>query len=445
MIKVSVFFTEKHLGLKNLILNEDKTFIIGKVQDKNSKLDYISTKWKINKDEKRCVCVLGDTDYDFSIEGIFIPGLFGEQPIKVKKNFYTFSKDAWHCKLYKWIYGKEPHKVHPTMCPYFWIMVFTLMPPIFSIILIIKLFGKTGTKFLEQLSTYKARRRDKRDELEKIKIQNWSKDVKENWEKWDEKKLKEIIDHKYWDCYTYEFSWRTRDKIKEKYYDYQYEKRKLEEQKEEEIYLKKQEKLLLKNLNLPKQEIKQDVIHASKTSKIIGIGFIIIIISLGIWAVFSSISKLSSIINWKFVGEIFVFVLGAIIGLVALYLLIIYVFYPIFNKIIYPLFKFIFNKVFYLGGKYCIILPINYIIVKPISAGCNKLSKANYKWFKIIINKLIKVLSFIYFLISYPFIMVYNGFMYMIEFFRMCKDLIYQMYKKNCPVITWTEENDKYK
>lgn len=31
------------------------------------------------------------------------------------KNPYTFSKDAWHCRLFKWCYGVNPPDVFKTM------------------------------------------------------------------------------------------------------------------------------------------------------------------------------------------------------------------------------------------------------------------------------------------------------------------------------------------
>jgi hypothetical protein len=31
----------------------------------------------------------------------------------------------------------------------------------------------------------------------------------------------------------------------------------------------------------------------------------------------------------------------------------------------------------------------------------------------------------------------------MVDFFGMVRDLIHSMYKKNCPVITWTEDDQK--
>lgn len=68
---------------------------------------------------------------------------------------YTFSKKAWYVKLYKWVYCVDPTKSFKTMCPYFWSLVFTIL--LFPIVLIIKLFGKAGTRFLNYLRKTKER------------------------------------------------------------------------------------------------------------------------------------------------------------------------------------------------------------------------------------------------------------------------------------------------
>jgi hypothetical protein len=74
-------------------------------------------------------------------------------------NLYSFSRNSWHVRLFKWIYGTNPTTTFNTMCPYFWSMVFTLL--CFPLILPIRLLGKTGSRFLSYLESYKREKRRK--------------------------------------------------------------------------------------------------------------------------------------------------------------------------------------------------------------------------------------------------------------------------------------------
>ena len=64
-------------------------------------------------------------------------------------NLYKFKKNAWHVRVFTWIYGTNPTIEFKTMCPYFWALVATFL--FLPIILVIKLFGAAGTKFLNQI------------------------------------------------------------------------------------------------------------------------------------------------------------------------------------------------------------------------------------------------------------------------------------------------------
>ena len=80
---------------------------------------------------------------------------------------YTFKKTSWHVRFYTWLFGSNPTHTYKTMCPYFWtyVVVFLTLP----LILLVKLFGKAGTRFLNWTKDYK-RNRIKRtiDHLAKI-------------------------------------------------------------------------------------------------------------------------------------------------------------------------------------------------------------------------------------------------------------------------------------
>jgi hypothetical protein len=40
---------------------------------------------------------------------------------------YTFKKDSWHVRFYKWLYDTNPIYKFKTMCPYFWSYVLTII------------------------------------------------------------------------------------------------------------------------------------------------------------------------------------------------------------------------------------------------------------------------------------------------------------------------------
>ena len=69
------------------------------------------------------------------------------------ENLYKFSKNAWHVKLFKWIYGTDPTNTFKTMCPYFWTFIVTIL--LLPLILLLKLFGKGGSKLISKAESRK--------------------------------------------------------------------------------------------------------------------------------------------------------------------------------------------------------------------------------------------------------------------------------------------------
>ncbi len=122
------------------------------------------------------------------------------------KNLYTFSKSAWHVKLFKWVYGTDPTKTFNTMCPYFWSMVATLI--LFPLILIIKIFGKSGTALLKSLESRK------RDNLIKNRDAFLKRCSDVNM---TDKEAYDIKESKCWDKYYYDMDSDTHDIIYNKY------------------------------------------------------------------------------------------------------------------------------------------------------------------------------------------------------------------------------------
>jgi hypothetical protein len=415
-MKISNLHTTKSgYTLKNMILNESRTVIIGKVQDKNQIKEnpdtesvYISTKWNIDRANKICKCQLGIEEYDISLENKFIPGVTAEPA--PKKNFYTFKKDAWHCKIYQWVFGKEPHKVHPTMCPYFWIMVVVFLT--FPIILIVKMTGKAGTNFIESCSTYSRRMDTKRRAA-------FVKKCLDKLPTMTDKEAYDLTHLKIYDRYKYELEYNDRYTIEGKSNAWYYKKcerereermRKVEEAdiKREIQWKKQEEKYQFKQAREEKiEEFKQ-----SKTSKIIGIGFVVIISYFAIWGLGVVAIKTFQWINWKYVGY---FLLG-IIGLAT------------FGFIVYILFKYIINP--FLKWSFMQMSKINPPKLPKIPV--YKLGRGIKRFF-----------GFIFGWVAPLFRAIIQGIIYMVDFFRMVRDLIHSMYKKNCPVITWTDDEQK--
>ena len=73
-------------------------------------------------------------------------------------NLYTFKKNAWHVRLFKWLYGTDPTQTFNTMCPYFWSWIFTIL--FCWIVIPIRLLGTIGKNFLSKMESFK------RDRLE---------------------------------------------------------------------------------------------------------------------------------------------------------------------------------------------------------------------------------------------------------------------------------------
>ena len=407
--------TKSGYDLKNMILNESRTVIIGKVQDKSQikenediPTEYISAKWDIDRENKICKCQLGIEEYDISLENVYIPTL--EPETKPKKNFYTFKKDAWHCKVYKWVFGKEPHKVHPTMCPYFWIMVVVFLT--FPIILIVKMTGKAGTNFIESCSTYSKRMEEKRRAA-------FVKECLDRLPTMADKEAYALKHSKIFKKYQYELQFKDRYAIEDKGSAWYQMKCDIENEairvRDEEFRLKNQikEKKAEEKLKIVEtRAVKIEEFKQSKTSKIIGIGLVVIISYFAIWGLGVAAVKTFEWINWKYVG----YALLGIIGFVAIG----FVIFASFKYIINPFFKWTFMQMSKINLPKLPKVPV-------------------YKFGK----GIKKVFRFLFGWVGPVFRSIVQGIVYMADFFGMVRDLIHSMYKKNCPVITWTEDDQK--
>jgi len=418
--------------LKNLVYNLDRTVLVGSVEDRNNmgdglaiKSEYILTKWDIDRKNKVCKCQLGDVWYDISLEGKFILSLL-EDEVPVK-NFYTFNTDAWHCRLYKWVFGKEAHKVHPTMCPYFWIMVLVLCT--FPIVFSIRLTGKAGMGFMEACKTYNSRRKDRIAD-------NYTTSISNRINTMTDAEAYAIQKTDKYKKYKWHLSWDIRDRLDIKYgkhstflSDQRYEKKiALEAYKQSQI------KVVPNNTIIKKKQIRQAQIsdlRESKTAKIIGI-LLVSIVGLAIGYLFiTTLITLFEWINWKWVGYGIVIIAVLAGSFTLIYITARYVFSPIL--------VYLYDQIVSLVRK---IKKVSIIGSQKIRSKMPKVNmpKINMPFYQMKIKFLV-AFKFMFGWIGQLLIILLKGFIYMIDFFKMAIDLISSMYHKNCPRITWENNN----
>jgi len=214
------------------------------------------------------------------------------------KDLYTFSKSAWHVRLFKWIYKTDPTKTFKTMCPYFWSLVVTMI--VLPLILVIKLFGKAGTKLLSKLESYK---RDKWESDKVLFLDRCSKEL-------TEEQAYKIWKTKCWDRYYYYLDYNVEQSIRDKYNNYRY-------------YLNDQKK------------VKKEKITEIKESKyFMYLAYIIsaVVISTVLYVLYYLVSMIEfTPIDWEFVGVSTLLILGAIV--------IVFSVIGIWNYVVIPLSK----------------------------------------------------------------------------------------------------------
>jgi hypothetical protein len=272
--------------------------------------------------------------------------------------------------------------------------------------------GKAGTNFIESCSTYSRRMDTKRRAA-------FVKKCLDKLPTMTDKEAYDLLHLKIYDRYKYELEYNDRYTIEGKsnawYYKKRDEEREERMRRDEEVNIKREiqwkkqeEKYQFKQAREEKiEEFKQ-----SKTSKIIGIGFVVIISYFAIWGLGVVAVKTFQWINWKYVGY---FLLG-IIGLAT------------FGFIVYILFKYIINP--FLKWSFMQMSKINPPKLPKIPL--YKLGRGIRRFF-----------GFIFGWVAPLFRAIIQGIIYMVDFFRMVRDLIHSMYKKNCPVITWTDDEQK--
>lgn len=291
---------------------------------------------------------------------------------------YTFKKTSWHVRFFEWLFGVNPVHRYKTMCPYFWtyVVVFLTLP----LILLVKMFGKGGTRFLNYLKDYKENRRLKMVAYLKSLCEKEDMTPEEAYKIWRSRCWKK---HK-WDLENY---YEIRDKLCDLY----------------EKHVKFMDKMRQADYQkrLAQQEVRAQKLQEYKEAKwFTPVSYIISagLIGMILYAIVFGLYQASIAINWAVVGHwalIILIVLGAIAAFIGtLYALIKFIFIPFFQWLS------------------CVKLPECGI--------CNNV-KAFFR-------------LFIYIWMPIKYIVL--G---MIKFVAIIGNMIYSTYKKQCPVITWED------
>lgn len=234
---------------------------------------------------------------------------------------YSFSKKSWHVRFFKWLFNEDPTYRYKTMCPYFWtyVLIFLFIIPI----LIVKMFGKTGTKFLAWTKDYKHNKNVKARQhlIEQCKNPNIS-----------EKEAFRIVKSKCWDNYS---GWVDDDdyvRIKDLYRKEYWRLEKLEQEAARKRYAAQQKrKREFDKVNKKMSEYKDSKFFEYLSYVVIG--------AMGLFLLYGLYSLISMIpfskVPWGEVGYYTLLILGVLVLVAAAigggYLLVRYVFIPFFK------------------------------------------------------------------------------------------------------------------
>jgi len=135
------------------------------------------------------------------------------------KNLYSFSKNAWHVKLFKWAWDIDATKHFKTMCPYFWQLILTILVlPIIAL--------ANGWKYLGNIhSNYRSKRRIIDHQKNKEKLIALCVTITTGFDAW------KLVKSKCWSDYNYILPYNEYSRIYELYWNYR-----------EKLHLKKQQR-----------------------------------------------------------------------------------------------------------------------------------------------------------------------------------------------------------
>lgn len=296
------------------------------------------------------------------------------------KDLYTFSKRSWHVRFFKWIFNSDPTEMYKTMCPYFWTYVVVMM--FLPLILIVKLFGKGGSKLLNDARTYRDRKEKKLTEklMERFRLAIASGDPDE---------INRLSRSKCWKKFGNQMSYKVDYSEMTIFYN-------LRDKWEEKERERRRELKHMRNKTKEIREQKIEDIKESITGKIIGYTMLVLVIGALGYLLFILFRWLIFGINWPPANWP---VIGTAVGILAGVILLIYLTY----------------------------LSIKYLMVPFFSwVACN-LRKV--EWPKFPIGKYIAI----------PFILFWKLLVLIYKCIAIVCSMIYATYKRYCPVITWKE------
>jgi len=300
------------------------------------------------------------------------------------KNLYTFSKKSWHVRFFRWLFAKDATEIYKTMCPYFWtyVLIITFLP----IILIIKLFGAAGTRMLDNARTYSQR-----------KEQKLLAELKERFYAALEAGQAEVYKLSKSKCWK-----RLNNDLycKVEYHEMQ----KFREMKETEYWRIRQEKNEQKAIRQEasqRRDEKLDDIKDSIFGKILGYSVLIAVVAAALYLLFILFRWLIGLVDWVgtdwgSVGRITAIAIGIVVAIIG----VIYLVYLFLIHLVTPFFSWMI----------CHLKQVN--------------------WPKIRVGKYI----------AWPFVIFWKFLVLIGKCIAIVCDMIYNFYKKRCPIITWKEE-----
>lgn len=397
------------IPVSNLQFSPDYKQITGIVEEK-------TLTWKVIRLFKSAILETPDLDpdlYNLDLKGILIP--------KVENHKYTFKKDTWHARYYKWVTDKEAHVVHKTMCPYFWLLVlFTLFSPI---IVLMKMFFLSTSSAYEKVSKWHSdycHKRKKRREARTIRF------------------IEKMTDKR---AYTINSSYDKRSKLLSyiDYYSENYDK--YEELLREKAYNYYINVIVPSETEKTKQKEKEEVQLKERQVELQSkIGDFLL--------------KVDDYMDNLFVRSIYYLIViffGILLAFLITKIVVIGVLYPVFSLLFSLLAEYgtmilaIFVPFLFLG----LLVVLTNKLAKILR---NKICGLDFTFAESFFCSLGNFFKGVYKYLIRPFVVlivaiakgIYNVGVFIYKLITYTADMLYNIYKRNCPLIIWEkEETDK--
>ena len=300
---------------------------------------------------------------------------------------YSFSKSSWHVRFFEWLFNENPTYRYKTMCPYFWTYVLIVL--FLPLILVVKLFGNAGTRFLSWMKDYRHNR------IERIKGNFIMNCCHPNL---TPKEAYKLTQSKCWDEYRYYLEYEVEEKVKQLA---RIELNKIEDE-QAEAYKKQQERKRALAEQFDDINNKMSTMRENKLFTYFSYVVVGVICSITLYFLYTLVMMIPFyMIDWPVVGYYSLYITLLLISMFGLVLL----FYGLIKYVFTPFFKWL----------SCIKLP---------SCGiCNTMSP--------LLNKMKYVL--------YIFLPIWWLVLGIGKLFAIIGHMIYSTYKKSCPMIEWKD------